>query len=172
MVGPELVQALTDQGMAHIVPHTPVDPAWLRPASPDLALQGVLAGHQNRLARDSERLLAGQHRLADAQAWYGTAMNGGLPEHLVAAISDRTQISDLSAALVNTARQDWMTLDDLATEMPMTDDFAAPPLPATAGSCGAEPSTARPRWTTRSAAGSSTGAPKPESRRVWCRKYR
>src|ERR1022692_3549371 len=46
-----LVQALTDRGMAHILPHTPVDPAWLRPASPDLALQGVLAGHPNRLAR-------------------------------------------------------------------------------------------------------------------------
>jgi len=46
-----LVQALTDRGMAHVLPHTPADPAWLRPASPDLALQGVLAGHQNQLAR-------------------------------------------------------------------------------------------------------------------------
>ena len=46
--------------MAHVQPHTPADPAWLRPASPDLALQGVLAGHQNRLARDQELLLDGQ----------------------------------------------------------------------------------------------------------------
>jgi len=45
-----LVDALTGWGMAYIQPHSPSDPAWLRPASPDLALQGVLAGHQNRLA--------------------------------------------------------------------------------------------------------------------------
>src|SRR6266699_6065815 len=60
----ELVQALTSQGMAHVLPHTPADPAWLRPASPDLALQGVLAGHQHRLAHDQELLLDGQRRLA------------------------------------------------------------------------------------------------------------
>lgn len=119
--------------MAHILPHTHVDPAWISAASPDLALQGVLAGHQNRLARAAERLLVGHRRLAEAQARYGTAMNGRFPEHLVAVITDRTQISQLSAALVNTARQDWMTLDDLATEMPLTDDFAAPPLPAANG---------------------------------------
>lgn len=133
VVGRGLVQELTGQGMANVLPHTPVDPAWLRPASPDLALQGVLAGHQNRLAQDSERLLAGQRRLAEAQARYGTAMNGAFPEHLITVISDRTEISELSAALANTARQDWMTLEDLVTEMPLTGDFAAPPLPAAAG---------------------------------------
>ncbi len=93
IVGPGVIQALTSQGMAHILPHTPADPAWLRPASPDLALQGVLAGHQNRLAQDSERLLAGHRRLADAQAQYATATNGTLPEHLVSVISDRTEPS-------------------------------------------------------------------------------
>jgi DNA-binding CsgD family transcriptional regulator len=131
--GPERVQALTSLGMAHILPHTPADPAWLRPASPDLALQGVLAGHQNRITQDTERLLAGHRRLTQAQARYGTATNGKLPGHLVEVISDRTRISELSASLVNTARQDWMTLDDLATEMALTEDFAAPPLPAAAG---------------------------------------
>lgn len=74
-----LVQALTDSGMAHIQPHTPANPAWLRPASPDLALLGVLAGHQNRLARDQELLLEGQRRPADAQAQFGTLMNGRSP---------------------------------------------------------------------------------------------
>jgi DNA-binding CsgD family transcriptional regulator len=39
-------------------------------------------------------------------------------------------ISELSASLMNTARQDWMTLENLHTEMPLTDDFARPPLPA------------------------------------------
>lgn len=128
-----LVQALTDRGMAHILPHTPVDPAWLRPASPDLALQGVLAGHQNRLARDQELLVDGHRRLVDAQARFGPGMNGRFPEHLVSVVSDRAEISELSAALANTARRDWMTLENLNTDMPVTDDFAQPPLRAFGG---------------------------------------
>jgi hypothetical protein len=120
----DLVRALTERGMAHIQPHSPTAPAWLHPASPDLALQGVLAGHQHRLARDHELLLDGTRRLANAQARFRPAGNGRMPEHLVAVISDRAEISELSASLVNTARQDWMTLENLATEMPLTDDFA------------------------------------------------
>jgi DNA-binding NarL/FixJ family response regulator len=131
--GAELVRALTDRGMAHIQPHSPADPAWLRPASPELALQGVLAGHQYRLARDQELLLAGTHRLADAQARFGAGMKGRFPEHLVSVVSDRAEISALSASLANTARRDWMTLENLRTEMPLTEDFAQPPLPASGG---------------------------------------
>ena len=129
----ELVRALTDLGMAHIQPHSPANPAWLRPASPDLALQDVLAGHQSRLARDQELLLDGQRRLADAQAQFGPGMNGRLPEHLVSVVSDRAQISELSASLINTARKDWMTLENFSTEMPLTEDFSQPPLPAFGG---------------------------------------
>ena len=128
-----LVSALTGWGMAHVQPHSPADPAWFRPASPDLALQGVLAGHQNRLARDQERLLDGHRRLADAQSKFGIGMNGRFPAHLVSVVSDRAEISELSAALMNTARKDWMTLETLDTEMPLTDDFAELPLPAFAG---------------------------------------
>jgi DNA-binding CsgD family transcriptional regulator len=131
--GTDLVDSLTSTGMAHVLPHSPARPAWLRPASPDLALQGVLAGHQTRLARDTRVALAGQRRLPAAQARYATAMNAELPEHLVAALTDRAQITGLSASLASTARQDWMTLENLATDMPLTADFAAPPLPAIAG---------------------------------------
>jgi len=60
-------------------------------------------------------------------------MNGPFPAHLVSVMSDRAQISDLSASLLNTARKDWMTLENLATEMPLTDDFAQPPPPAFSG---------------------------------------
>lgn len=130
---PALVAALTDLGMAHVQPHSPSDPAWFRPATPDLALQGVLAGHQTRLARDQKLLLDGHRRLADAQAKFGVAVNDRLPAHLVSVVSDRAAISELSASLMNSARVDWMTLENLATEMPLTDDFARPPLPAFAG---------------------------------------
>src|ERR1022692_2149653 len=128
-----LVEALTGRGMAHIQPHSPADPAWLRPASPDLALQSVLAGHQNRLARDQELLLDGHRRLADAQAQFGIGLNARFPAHLVSVVSDRAEISELSAALMNTARKDWMTLENLHTEMPLTEDFAQPPLSAFGG---------------------------------------
>lgn len=128
-----LVATLTGWGMAHVQPPGPVDPAWLRPASPDLALQGVLAGHQNRLAKDQEQLLDGHRRLAEAQARFGMGMNGRFPAHLVSVVSDRREITQLSASLMNTARRDWMTLENLHTEMPLTGDFAEPPLPAFAG---------------------------------------
>jgi DNA-binding NarL/FixJ family response regulator len=126
--GADLVAALTSRGMAHILPHTPHDPAWLRPASPDIALQGVLAGHQGQLAREQELLLDGSRRLADAQARFGSGLNGRFPAHLVSVVSDRDEISELSASLVNTARKDWMTLENLATDMPLTEDFAQLPL--------------------------------------------
>src|SRR5260370_10147321 len=94
-----LVEALTGWGMAHIQPHSPADPAWLRPASPDLALQGVLAGHQHRLARDQELLLDGHRRLAGAQARFGAGMKGRFPPHLAAASPDRARLSGPAAAL-------------------------------------------------------------------------
>jgi len=128
-----LVTQLTRWGMAHIQPHSPADPAWLRPASPDLALQGVLVGHQSQLARGQELLLDGHRRLADAQARFGIGANGRLPEHLVSVVSDRAEIGELAVSLMNTARQDWMTLENLHSEMPLTGDFAQPPLPAFGG---------------------------------------
>jgi len=69
-------------------------------------------------------------RLAGAQAQFGTWMHGPFPDHLVSVVSDRAQISELSASLVNTARKDWMTLENLNTEMPLTEDFAQSPVPA------------------------------------------
>lgn len=66
-------------------------------------------------------------------ARFGPKANGRIPEHLVAVISNRAEISEPSASLVNTARQDWMTLENLSTEMPLTEDFAQPPLPGAGG---------------------------------------
>jgi DNA-binding NarL/FixJ family response regulator len=128
-----LVDELTRRGMAHVEPHTPTDPAWLRPAAPDLALQGVLAGHQAELARGQELMLDGHRRLADAQARYSTGLSSRLPNHLVGMVADPDQVRELSASLMNTAKRDWMTLENPHTEMPLTADFAQPPLPAFGG---------------------------------------
>ncbi len=48
-------------------------------------------------------------------------------------VSDRTEISTLSASLITTTRKDWMTLENLDVDMPLTADFAQPPLPAFRG---------------------------------------
>ncbi len=128
-----LVAALTGTGMAHVRPHGPVDPAWLSPAAPELALLGVLAGHQNRLAREQELLLDGHRRLADVQAQARADVNSRFPAHLVSVVSDRDEVTRLSASLMNTARRDWMGLENLTTELPLTGDFANPPLPAFEG---------------------------------------
>ena len=120
--GTRLVQALTrPEDGAHPAAH-PGPTAWLRPASPDLALKGVLAGHQNRLAREQELFVDGHRRLADAQARFEIGMNDRFPQHLVSVVSDRAQISELSAALANTRAGDGMTLENLTTGMPVTDD--------------------------------------------------
>src|SRR5439155_10849601 len=60
-------------------------------------------------------------------------VNGRFPAHLVSVVSDRAKISELSVSLMNTARKDWMTLENLHTEMPLTEDFADSPLPAFGG---------------------------------------
>jgi hypothetical protein len=131
--GAALVRELIDRGMAHVRPHTPSEPAHFRPAPPDLALQGVLIGLQTRLLSGQEQLLDGYRRLADAQAQSHDDAMGELPGHLVRFIADRAQISDLSASLIAAARKDWMVLENFVTDMPLTEDFAQPPLPAFGG---------------------------------------
>jgi DNA-binding CsgD family transcriptional regulator len=129
----QLVEALTAHGMAHVLPHSPAGPAWLQPAAPDLALQGVLVGLQSQALRDQEQILRAARRLADAQAHPRPRPDGRSPDHLVQVVTDRAEIDRLSGSLINTARTDWMTLENFGTEMPLTDDFAKPPLPAADG---------------------------------------
>jgi hypothetical protein len=56
-----------------------------------------------------------------------------MPLDAARVVSDRAEIGALSVSLMNTARKDWMTLENLTTDMPLTDDFAGPPLPAFGG---------------------------------------
>lgn len=48
-------------------------------------------------------------------------------------VIDRATVRRLSAWMINAARKDWMTLENLDTDMPLTDDFAQPPLLAFGG---------------------------------------
>jgi DNA-binding CsgD family transcriptional regulator len=132
---PELVRELADRGMAHVRPHTPAAPAQFQPAPPDLALQGVLVDLQSRLLHGQELLLDGTRRLAHAQALAQQHVSAAepFPQHLVQLVSGRDEIASLSASLINAARSDWMILENLDTDMPLTEDFAQPPLPAFGG---------------------------------------
>ena len=111
----------------------------------------------------------GHRRLADAQARFGIGMNGRFPEHLVSVVADRAEISELSAALANTARRDWMTLENLNTDMPVTDDFAQLPLPAYGGRVRCRSIYDASVMETRSRGGSSRRARMRGSRPGCCR---
>jgi len=129
-------------------------------------------GGSCRLAHDQELLLRGSRRLADAQARFGIGMNGRFPDHLVSAVTDRAQIGELSAALANTARKDWMTLENLHTEMPLTEDFAQPPLPASGGQVRCRSIYEASAMDDPPAGASSRPARKPGNTHGCCRKCR
>ncbi|MGE5288468.1 MAG: LuxR C-terminal-related transcriptional regulator [Micromonosporaceae bacterium] len=131
--GAATARELIGRGMAHVHPHTPAEPAMFRPAPPDLALQGVLIGLQTRLLDGQEQLLNGYRRLAGAQARSYVGTDDRLPAHLVRFVADKAEIGSVSASLIAAARKDWMVLESLGTDMPLTEDFAQPPLAAFGG---------------------------------------
>jgi DNA-binding CsgD family transcriptional regulator len=118
-----LVQELTARGMAHALPHTPSAPATFQPASPELALLGVLADLQSTLSRQQKTLLEGHRKLADVRSRPAVALDG-LPEHLVKVITDRDEVLRVTMHMINSAHRDWMTLETHDTEMPLTDDYS------------------------------------------------
>jgi DNA-binding CsgD family transcriptional regulator len=124
----ELVQELNDQGMARPVPHSPTAPASFHAVPPDLALQAVIAGLMRQAVHDNERLLTGYRRLNQIQS-PPRGQDSRYPEHLVRVITDRDEILRLSLNLINSARVDWMSLESLDSDMPLTEDYvvAAPP---------------------------------------------
>lgn len=125
--GDDIVQELTDLGMAHVSPHTPDGPATFQPTRPDLALQGVLAGILARLTADSDRLGAGYRELTALQARLDHQDH---PSPLVEVTTRRREILSWSQELINSAHQDWMTLETFATDMPVTDDYIVAAAPA------------------------------------------
>jgi DNA-binding CsgD family transcriptional regulator len=125
--GEHIVRTLTELGMAHVSPHTPDAPATFQPTRPDLALQCVLGGILARLVADSDRLGAGYRALTELQA-RADCQAGASP--LVEVTTRRRDVLSWSRELINSAHQDWMTLETFATDMPVTDDYIVAPAPA------------------------------------------
>lgn len=117
-----LAEELTARGMADVLPHTPSTPATFQAAPPGMALAAVLADFQEAVSGQQTVLLDGFRRLAEERS-RTVRIADGAPEHLVRVITDRDEIRRVSAHLINSAHQDWMTLESQVTEMPITDDY-------------------------------------------------
>jgi hypothetical protein len=119
--GPKIVKELTDRGLAHPAPHTSEAPASFRAAPLDLAMMAILADLKEQAARDHQRLLEGYEKLSEIKSWPPTT-DGGCREHLVRVITDPEEVMRLSLTMINST-QDWMSLETLASDMPLTEDF-------------------------------------------------
>src|SRR6202453_2069682 len=80
--GASLVEELSARGRPHALPPPPSAPATFQPASPELALLGVLADLQATLSREQKSLLDVHRRLAHVPPRPGAALLG-LPLHLI-----------------------------------------------------------------------------------------
>jgi Bacterial regulatory proteins, luxR family len=117
-----LAEELSVRGMAHVLPHTPSAPATFQAASPEMALPAVLADFCDVVSGQNRRLLDGFRGLAEERS-RTTRIAERAPEHLARVITDREEIMRVSGNLINSAYQDWMTLESQETEMPITDDY-------------------------------------------------
>ncbi|OLT31860.1 hypothetical protein BJF79_08685 [Actinomadura sp. CNU-125] len=129
--GPQMVATLTEAGMAYVEPTGLAFERRLVAIPPDLALQSHLAAFARKLVARQERLLEGHRRMADAHPFPG-ALEASR-SRLVRVLTDRAEIRDVSRALLGTARQNWLTLENFALEMPLEEVAGMPPLPTFEG---------------------------------------
>jgi DNA-binding CsgD family transcriptional regulator len=127
--GPQVLQELTDRGLVHPAPHTPEAPASFRVAPIDLAMMAIVKDLKDQAIRDHQRLIEGYESLNEIRSW-PRASRSQCRDHLVRVLSDPEEIMRLSQTMINSARQDWMSLETLDSEMPLTEDFlaSAPPV--------------------------------------------
>ncbi|WP_395111472.1 LuxR C-terminal-related transcriptional regulator [Actinomadura sp. SCN-SB] len=125
----DAVEALTSSGMAHFQPEGPGLPARLVPVAPELALQVALAELSRQLVRDHERVTEGQRRLTETPPSLGSCAAGPL-DRLVRILTEPSEISDTSRALIGTARRHWLTLENFVMERPLEELAAMPPPPS------------------------------------------
>lgn len=125
--GPQVMEELLDCGMAHVSSASP-DPPQVVPAPPELALQGILRKRQQQLLDDCELLMDGHGRLSRIDR--PRPQSDGFRHRLVEVITDREEITRLSHALVNVARDDWMSLENPRLETPLDEATGYSPPPA------------------------------------------
>jgi DNA-binding CsgD family transcriptional regulator len=120
--GAELIHELTDRGLAHVVPHTPTGPATFRAVSPDLAVVALLVEAIGKTAQDHDRIMKCLERLREYLPGPAGDCNEDA-QHAVRIITDKQEVLDLSMNLINSTQHNWMTLENIITDMPMTEDY-------------------------------------------------
>jgi dipeptidyl aminopeptidase/acylaminoacyl peptidase len=127
--GPEIVKELIDRGLAHHAPHSPEAPASLKATPLDVTMMAIVKDLKEQAVRLHERLLEGYENLSEVKSWPRPA-DGQSRDHLVRVITDPEDVTRQSLTMINGAQHDWMTLETLDSEMPLTEDFvvSAPPM--------------------------------------------
>lgn len=122
------VRALIDSGLAHVGSASP-EPPRLVPAPPDLALEAALRRVQDELVVGCDRLLDGHRRLTNIAHIGNTSVGNQIGSPLVELVTDRSEITRRSQALVNMARRDWMSLETLQLETALDEATGYTPPP-------------------------------------------
>ncbi|MGI8333624.1 LuxR C-terminal-related transcriptional regulator [Actinomadura scrupuli] len=125
--GTALVRTLIGWGMAHLNPADTTNPPRLMPAPPHLALQAAMGELYGGWRDHHQRMMNGHQRLRDLH--HDLPRPGGGEHPAVRVITDRGEISQLSASLIGSVRRDMMTLDNCLQETPIQDTSVIPPLP-------------------------------------------
>lgn len=123
-LGDGTAQLLQDLGMARVITRSPASPPWLIPASPGLALQGVMAHLSAQLSGTIEQLRTGMDRSAAAHGRHCSDHDNA--EHLVRLLTDRTEIVRQSIFFCNTARRDFMAMENTVRETTPNDTVRLP----------------------------------------------
>lgn len=114
----DIAGTLTDLGMATVYVPAPASPPIIEPVDPDLAIQGVLFSKQTEVFRLQEQLTQGHRRAIEAHGMH-RVISKHRPD-LAEILTDRDEISRMSGALINDARRDFMELDNLNRDVPMS----------------------------------------------------
>ncbi|MDN3359288.1 hypothetical protein [Actinomadura sp. DC4] len=125
--GRDVKEELLDCGMAHVISGSP-NPARFVPAPPELALQAVLRKRHQQLLVDCERLMDGHGRFSRIDR--PQPQPEGFHHRLVDIITDRAEITRASFVLVNSAHDDWMSLENGRVEASIDDATGYTPPPA------------------------------------------
>ena len=125
--GPQMVATLSETGMAYVQPAGLTGEPRFVAIQPELALQSSLAALSRRLVAQQDKLVEGHRRMAEAHPFPGVLEASR--NRLVTILTNRAEITDVSRALLGTARRDWLTLENFVMERPLEELVAMPPLP-------------------------------------------
>lgn len=118
--GPDVLADLTRLGLARKVPRLSNRAGGYVALRPDLGLRAILDRQQDHLITGFRALMDGVGYLADLQP---TIIDPATtPGQLVQVLTDSDEISRVSAGLITDTREQWMTMETMHTEMPLTED--------------------------------------------------